>query len=138
VAIVAASWHEAVMAGLIDGARRVLAAAGARVEVIRVPGSFELPLAAQAAIRAGAAGAVALGAIVRGDTPHFEYVAQATAWGLGQVALATGRPVGFGVLTCDDIGQALDRAGLDGSAEDKGAEAAAAVLAMVATLHLAE
>ena len=135
VAVVAASWHERVMGGLIDGARRGLADAGvADVDVVRVPGTFELPVAcARLAARYDAL--VALGVVIRGGTPHFEYVCQAATVGLTDVAVRTGTPVGFGVLTCDDEAQALDRAGLPGSAEDKGHEAATAAVATVVALR---
>jgi 6,7-dimethyl-8-ribityllumazine synthase len=128
VTIVAGRWHEAISEGLIAGARRVLDAAGATVEVVRVPGSFELPVVAKAVLDAGADAVVALGVIVRGGTPHFDFVADATTSGLNRVALDTGKPVGFGVLTLDDEQQGLDRAGFAGSKEDKGAEAAHAAL----------
>ncbi|ADG74758.1 6,7-dimethyl-8-ribityllumazine synthase [Cellulomonas flavigena DSM 20109] len=135
VVVVAASWHTTVMDGLVAGARRALAEAGVEdVTVVRVPGSFELPVAAQRA--AGTADAVvALGVVIRGGTPHFDYVCQAATWGLTEVGLRTGVPVGFGVLTCDDEQQALDRAGLPGSHEDKGAEAAQAAVATALTLR---
>lgn len=135
VVVVAASWHTTVMDGLVAGAQRALAEAGvADVTVVRVPGSFELPVAAQRA--AGTADAVvALGVVIRGGTPHFDYVCQAATWGLTEVGLRTGVPVGFGVLTCDDEQQALDRAGLPGSHEDKGAEAAQAAVATALTLR---
>jgi 6,7-dimethyl-8-ribityllumazine synthase len=94
-----------------------------------VPGSFELPLACKAALEAGADAVVALGVIIRGGTPHFEYVSAAATDGLARVALDTGVPVGFGLLTCDDEEQALDRAGLPDSREDKGREAVEAALA---------
>jgi 6,7-dimethyl-8-ribityllumazine synthase len=134
VAVVAGSWHEEITAGLLAGAERVLSSSGARMDIYRVPGSFELPLAAAAAARAGYDGVVALGVVIRGGTPHFEYVARAATDGLARVALDTGVPVGFGLLTCDDEEQARERAGLAGSREDKGAEAAAAVLGMLALL----
>lgn len=135
VAVVASSWHDDVMAGLVAGAVRALAAAGAEHDLFRVPGSFELPLAAQRAAAAAYDGVVALGVIIRGGTPHFEYVCSGVTQGLTQVALTSGVPVGFGVLTCDTETDALDRAGLPGSSEDKGAEAVAAVLGSVATLR---
>ena len=136
VVVVAASWHTVVMDGLLAGARRALAEAGvAEVRVVRVPGSFELPVAAQAAARAGADAVVALGVVIQGGTPHFEYVCRAATDGLTRVALDTGVPIGFGLLTCDDEQQALDRAGLPGSREDKGAEAAQAALATVAAIR---
>jgi len=136
VVVVAASWHTVVMDGLLAGALRALAEAGvAEVRVVRVPGSFELPVVAQAAARAGADAVVALGVVIQGGTPHFEYVCRAATDGLARVALDTGVPVGFGLLTCDDDQQALDRAGLPGSREDKGAEAAQAALATVAAIR---
>jgi 6,7-dimethyl-8-ribityllumazine synthase len=134
ITIVAGTWHDVITDGLLAGAHRVLAASGADVREIRVPGSFELPVVAKAALDAGADGVVALGVIIRGGTPHFEYVSAAATDGLTQVALLTGKPVGFGLLTLDDEQQGLDRAGLPGSTEDKGAEAAEAVLSTVRTL----
>lgn len=128
VVVVAGTWHETITDGLIAGAERVLDASGADYRLVRVPGSFELPVAAKAALEAGADAVVALGVIIRGGTPHFEYVSAAATDGLTRVALDTGKPVGFGVLTLDDEQQGLDRAGLEGSKEDKGAEAADAAL----------
>jgi 6,7-dimethyl-8-ribityllumazine synthase len=136
VVVVAASWHTQVMDGLLAGARRALAAAGVSdVTEVRVPGSFELPIAASRAAQGGADAVVALGVVIRGGTPHFEYVCQAATAGLSDVALRTGVPVGFGLLTCDDEAQALDRAGLPESHEDKGAEAAEAAVATVLALR---
>jgi 6,7-dimethyl-8-ribityllumazine synthase len=135
VAIVAASWHTTVMNGLIAGARRGLADAGvSSVELVRVPGSFELPVACSRLAPAYDA-VVALGVVIRGGTPHFDYICQAATMGLTDVGLRTGVPVGFGVLTCDDEQQALDRAGLEGSSEDKGHEAATAAVATALTLR---
>ena len=128
VVIVAGSWHDEITNGLIAGATRTLEASGASFELVRVPGSFELPVVSKAALEAGADAVVALGVIIRGGTPHFEYVSAAATDGLTRVALDTGKPVGFGVLTLDDEQQGLDRAGLEGSKEDKGAEAADAAL----------
>jgi 6,7-dimethyl-8-ribityllumazine synthase len=134
VGVVAASWHTAVMDGLLAGALRALADAGVGdVEVLRVPGAFELPLGAARLLELSDA-VVALGVVIRGGTPHFEYVCRAATDGLLRVSLDAGRPVGFGLLTCDDEQQALDRAGLPGSSEDKGAEAAQAALAMATSL----
>jgi len=136
VTVVAASWHTVVMDGLLDGARRALADAHVTdVTIVRVPGAFELPVAAKRAVDAGADAVVALGVVIRGGTPHFEYVCQAATLGLTQLAVQSGVPIGFGVLTCDDEAQALDRAGLDGSHEDKGAEAAQAAVATVVALR---
>ncbi|QEO08679.1 6,7-dimethyl-8-ribityllumazine synthase [Protaetiibacter larvae] len=134
IAVVSGTWHETITEGLLAGALRTLAASGAEVEVFRVPGSFELPVVAKAALEAGADGVVALGVIIRGGTPHFEYVSSAATDGLTRVALDTGKPVGFGLLTLDDEAQGLDRAGLPGSKEDKGTEAAEAVLATAGVL----
>ncbi len=136
VAVVAASWHDTVMDGLIAGATRTCAAAHAEATVIRVAGSFELPVVAQACAESGDYDAVVcLGVIIRGGTPHFEFVAQATTDGLNRVALDTRTAIGFGVLTCDDEDQALDRAGLPDSREDKGAEATWAALMTALTLR---
>ncbi|MFM9134209.1 MAG: 6,7-dimethyl-8-ribityllumazine synthase [bacterium] len=135
VAIVAASWHEDVMDGLIAGALALCAESSADAVVLRVPGTFELPLAAAVCAESGFDAVVALGVVVRGGTPHFEYVCQAATSGLTRVALDTRTPVGFGVLTCDTVDQALDRAGLPGSQEDKGREAAHAALATALLLR---
>lgn len=136
VAVVAAQWHQTVMDGLLAGARRALAECGlGEPEVVRVPGSFELPVAARALATGGRDAVVALGVVIRGGTPHFDYVCQGVTQGLTHVSVTTGVPVGFGVLTCDTEEQALDRAGLPGSAEDKGHEAATAAVATAATLR---
>lgn len=135
VVVVAGSWHEQISEGLLAGSRRVLDAAGATYEVVRVAGSFELPVVAKAALDAGADAVVALGVIIRGGTPHFEYVSAAATDGLTRVALDTGKPVGFGLLTLDDEQQGLDRAGLADSKDDKGAEAADAALRTALTLR---
>lgn len=132
--IVAASWHEEVMDGLLDGALRAAAEAGIEPQVVRAPGSFELPVVARALAEKHDA-VVALGVVVRGGTPHFDYVCSAATDGLTRVALDTGTPVGFGLLTCDDDDQARDRAGLPGSQEDKGHEAVTAALLTAATLR---
>jgi 6,7-dimethyl-8-ribityllumazine synthase len=105
------------------------------VREIRVPGSFELPIAASRAAHHGADAVVALGVVIRGGTPHFEYICAAATQGLSDVALRSGVPVGFGLLTCEDEAQALDRAGLPESHEDKGAEAAQAAIATVVALR---
>jgi 6,7-dimethyl-8-ribityllumazine synthase len=136
VAVVAASWHAEVMDGLLAGARRGLARCEvSRVSEVRVPGSFELPVAAARLVAAGVDAVVALGVVVRGGTPHFDYVCSAATLGLTRVAVETGVPVGFGLLTCDTEAQALDRAGLPGSSEDKGQEAAVAAVATAAALR---
>jgi 6,7-dimethyl-8-ribityllumazine synthase len=135
IVIVAGSWHDEITNGLIAGATRTLEASGASFELVRVPGSFELPVVSKAALEAGADAVVALGVIIRGGTPHFEYVSAAATDGLTRVALDTGKPVGFGVLTLDDEKQGLDRAGLPGSKEDKGREAAEAAIATARVLR---
>ena len=135
VAVVAASWHEQVMDGLVAGAVRGLADAGIDAPtVVRVPGTVELSVAC-ARLAPHHDALVALGVVVRGGTPHFEYVCQGVAAGLTQVAVTTGVPVGFGVLTCDTTEQALERAGLPGSSQDKGHEAATAAVATAVTLR---
>lgn len=134
VVVIAAQWHTQIMDGLVAGALRVGEAAGVDVKLVRVPGSFELAVAAEAAAKAGVDGIVALGVVVRGETPHFDYVCQAATHGLNDVALRHTVPVGFGVLTVDNEQQALDRAGLEGSKEDKGAEAMEAVLVTAGVL----
>jgi 6,7-dimethyl-8-ribityllumazine synthase len=136
VAVVAASWHEQVMDGLVGGALRALEEAGVGEPLlVRVPGSFELPVAALRLARAGYDAVIALGVVVRGGTPHFEYVCSAATLGLTGASTETGVPVGFGVLTCDTEEQALERAGLPGSREDKGREAVEAALATVLALR---
>ena len=130
--VVATSWHTHVMDGLVLGAMRELEKAGAKdVVVERVPGAFELPLAAQYAIERGADVVIALGVVIRGETPHFDYVCNAATDGLTRVQLDTGVPIGFGLLTVDNENQAIARAGLEGSKEDKGAEAVQAALMML-------
>ncbi|GAB7185597.1 6,7-dimethyl-8-ribityllumazine synthase [Kitasatospora sp. Ki12] len=138
VAVIAAQWHDQVMNGLLDGAHRALKELGiAEPTVLRVPGTFELPVAAKRLAERGYDAVVALGVVIRGGTPHFDYVCQAATVGLTQVSVDTGVPVGFGVLTCDNEEQALDRAGLPGSAEDKGHEAVTAAVATAAVLRAA-
>ncbi len=130
VAILVSRYNEAVTARLLDGALACCDAAGIpreRVDVVWVAGAFELPVAAAAAARTGRyACLVALGAVIRGDTPHFEYVAAEASRGLGSLAVDAGLPVGFGLLTVDTLAQAVERAG--GSAGNKGYEAAAAAI----------
>ncbi|MFJ7909454.1 6,7-dimethyl-8-ribityllumazine synthase [Kitasatospora sp. NPDC096204] len=138
VAVVAAQWHDTVMNGLLDGAHRALKELGvAEPTVLRVPGTFELPVAAKRLAERGYDAVVALGVVIRGGTPHFDYVCQAATSGLTQVSVDTGVPVGFGVLTCDNEEQAIDRAGLPGSAEDKGHEAVTAAVATAVALRAA-
>ena len=135
VGIVAARWHTEIMDALLEHARKALSEIGIdEPTVVRVPGCFELPVAAHALATRRYDAIVALGVVVRGGTPHFEYVCQAATDGLTKVAVESGIPVGFGVLTCDTEQQARDRAGLPGSSEDKGREAALSAVATALTL----
>jgi 6,7-dimethyl-8-ribityllumazine synthase len=135
VAVVASRWHTGVMDGLLAGARRALADSQVTdVTEVRVPGAFELPVAARRLADAGCDAVIALGVVIRGGTPHFDYVCLGVTTGLTLLSQQTGVPVGFGLLTCDTEQQALDRAGLPGSAEDKGYEATAAALETAVTL----
>ncbi|NDB17941.1 MAG: 6,7-dimethyl-8-ribityllumazine synthase [Actinobacteria bacterium] len=137
VALVTASWH----ADLCDRLRERALAAVAQVQAevvwdVRVPGALELPVVAQACARSGRVDAVVvLGAVIRGGTPHFDYVCSTVSHGVGQVALGTAVPVANGVLTCDTYEQAHARSGFDGSAEDKGFDATMAALATAVTLR---
>ena len=135
VVIVAGQWHDVITNAMIASAQRTIEASGATHSLVRVAGSFELPVVSKAVLEAGADAVVALGVIIRGGTPHFEFVSDAATSGLTRVSLDTGKPVGFGVLTLDDEQQGLDRSGLPGSKEDKGAEAAIAALETAATLR---
>ena len=131
VTVIVTSWHTQITDGLLAGAERALKAAGNDVyTVVRVPGAFELPLAAKWAAEDGADAIIALGVVIQGDTPHFDYVCNAATDGLNRVQLDYGVPVGFGLLTVNNEQQALDRAGLAGSREDKGAEAVEAAVLM--------
>lgn len=137
VLVVVSRFNEAVTRRLLDGARERLATAGitpADTDVVWVPGAFELPVVVQTGLASGRyAFAVALGAVIRGDTPHFEFICAEATRGLGESALRHGRPVGFGLLTCDTLEQALARAG--GDAGNKGAEAAAAAIETLEALE---
>jgi 6,7-dimethyl-8-ribityllumazine synthase len=134
VAVVAARWHTQVRVGLLGGAARACTDHQVEPTVVRVPGTFELPVVASALAQQGYDAVVALGVVIRGGTPHFDYVCSAATDGLTRVALDHTVAVGFGVLTCDTEEQALDRAGLDGSSEDKGHEATSAALATARVL----
>ena len=130
-AIVASEYNSVIMDRLVEGARRALK--DHDLTLIRVPGSFELPLVAKRAAETDNFDAiVALGCVMRGDTPHFEYISQAVSLGLQQVALETGLPVAFGVLTVDTVQQAMDRSGETGN---KGTEAALTALEMINVLR---
>ncbi len=135
LAIVASTWHEQICNALLDGALRVAKDSGiAAPTIVRVLGAIEIPVVAQALAERHDA-VVALGVVIRGQTPHFDYVCDAVTQGLTRVSLDSSTPVANGVLTTNDEKQALDRAGLPGSAEDKGAQAAAAALSTALTLR---
>jgi 6,7-dimethyl-8-ribityllumazine synthase len=135
VAVVATRWHEEIVDALVRAALRAAKDAGAAEPVVvRVPGAVELPVVAARLARRHDA-VVALGVVIRGGTPHFEYVCKFVTEGLLRVTLDSGVPVGFGVLTCDDEGQARDRAGLADSSEDKGREAALAAVETATVLR---
>jgi 6,7-dimethyl-8-ribityllumazine synthase len=135
VVIVATSWHPEIMAGLIAGAQKELNVSGAvDVQLNMVPGAFELPLAAKWAFEKGADIVIALGVVIQGGTPHFDYICSSATEGLTRVQLDANKPLGFGVLTVNNEQEALDRSGLQGSKEDKGAEAVQAALAMSALM----
>ncbi len=128
-AIAVGRFYEELAARLVEGATGVFRAAGAETEVHDVPGAFELPLAAKYCAESGRyPGVACLGAVIRGETDHYDYVCAEAARGIAQVALDTGVPCAFGVLTCDTMEQALARAG--GGKRHQGEEAARAVLRM--------
>ncbi len=135
LAIVASTWHTRICNALLDGALRVVTSAGvADPTVVRVLGAIEIPVVAQELARSHDA-VVALGVVIRGQTPHFDYVCDAVTQGLTRVSLDAATPVANGVLTTNTEEQALDRAGLPGSAEDKGEQAAAAALSTALRLR---
>lgn len=132
VYVLATSWHPEIMEGLINGALHELVKANTGEVILkRVPGAFELPLAARYAIEQGADAVIALGVVIQGETPHFDYVCSAATQGLTSIQLSSGVPIGFGLLTVSNEAQALARAGLENSQEDKGAEAVQAALSML-------
>lgn len=135
LAIVASTWHTRICDALLEGARKVAVDAGVtEPTVVRVLGAIEIPVVAQEVARNHDA-VVALGVVIRGGTPHFDYVCDAVTQGLTRVSLDAATPVANGVLTVNDEDQAIDRAGLPGSTEDKGAQAAAAALSAALTLR---
>ena len=134
VAIISSSWHLDICNDLIAGAKRALTEAQVgTIEVQFVPGSFEIPLAAQYAFEAGFDAVVALGLVLKGETPHFDYVCQGVTQGVIDVSLKHSKPIGYGVLMCNDLDQAIDRCGRATSKEDKGYDSAVAALEL---LHL--
>ncbi|MEV1241155.1 6,7-dimethyl-8-ribityllumazine synthase [Nonomuraea sp. NPDC049750] len=137
VGVVAAGWHAKITDQLLSRALQACEDSGATATVVRVPGSLEIPVIAQALARRCDA-VVALGAVIKGETAHFEYVCDSVTAGLTRISLDEETPVGNGVLTCETLDQALDRSGLPGSKEDKGYESAIAALEtalLLKTLH---
>ena len=130
-AIVASRWNDSIVSRLIDGALEALGELSAEaIEVFRVPGAFEIPLCALKAAESGKFDAViCLGVIIRGQTPHFEYIASEVARGIGEAGLKTGVPLLFGVITAENVDQAIDRAGV--KLGNKGFEAATASVELV-------
>lgn len=137
IGIVAAEWNDFIVRKLIDGATEALTQHGVpaqNVTLVRCPGSFEIPVVVKAMAVTGTYDAViALGVVIRGETAHFEYVSGPVAYGLSDIAIATGVPCLFGVLTTETVEQALDRAG--GSFGNKGAEAVTAALQTIRVLR---
>ena len=130
--VISASWHPEICQSLVDGAVRGFESSGiSNVEIRKVAGSFELPLATQLAFDAGFDIAVVVGLVLRGETPHFDYICQGVTSGVMQVSLSRSKPIGFGVLMCDTIEQAKARAGFPDSFEDKGFDSAIAALSIL-------
>ncbi len=132
IAIISSSWHLDICDALIAGARRALEVADVKkIDVFYVPGSFEIPLAAQKAFEDGFDAVVAVGLVLKGETPHFDYVCQGVTQGVMDVQLKFSKPIGYGVLMCNDLEQAIARSGVEGSKEDKGYDSAIAALAFL-------
>jgi len=131
VAIISASWHTDICSALVAGAVKAMDQYSVAYEISYVPGSFELPLAAQKALDNGFDAAVIVGLVLKGETPHFEYVCQGVTQGVMDVQLSRSKPVGFGVLMCTDMSQAIARIGGAGSKEDKGYDAGIAALGLI-------
>ena len=132
VAIISSSWHLDICGDLVTGATRALTAANVKeIKTIYVPGSFEIPLAAQKAFEKGYDAVVALGLVLKGETPHFDYVCQGVTQGVMDVQLKFSKPIGYGVLMCNDLNQAIARSGRPGSKEDKGYDSAIAALKLI-------
>ena len=132
VAIISSSWHPDICADLVAGAIRALEAAHVKkINTIYVPGSFEIPLAAQKMFEKGYHAVVAVGLVLKGDTPHFDYVCQGVTQGVVDVQLKWSKPIGYGVLMCENLEQAIDRCGRVGSKEDKGFDSAIAALRLL-------
>ncbi|CAN2188331.1 RibH Riboflavin synthase beta-chain [Candidatus Nanopelagicaceae bacterium] len=132
IAIISSSWHLDICNDLIAGATRALEAAEVKkIKVVYVPGSFEIPLAAQKMFEKGYDAVVAVGLVLKGETPHFDYVCQGVTQGVVDAQLKWSKPIGYGVLMCNDLDQAIARSGRPGSKEDKGYDSAIAALALM-------
>jgi 6,7-dimethyl-8-ribityllumazine synthase len=132
VAVISSSWHLDICNDLIAGAQRALTSASiSDVEVIYVPGSFEIPLASQLAFEKGFDAVVAVGLVLQGETPHFDYVCQGVTQGVIDVSLKFSAPIGFGVLMCNTLDQAIARCGRPESIEDKGDDSAVAAIRLL-------
>jgi 6,7-dimethyl-8-ribityllumazine synthase len=132
VAVISSSWHLDICSDLIAGAQRALISAAIKdVEVIYVPGSFEIPLASQLAFEQGFDAVVAVGLVLQGETPHFDYVCQGVTQGVIDVSLKFSAPIGFGVLMCNTLDQAIARCGRPESIEDKGYDSAVAAIRLL-------
>ena len=132
IAIISSSWHLDICNDLIAGAQRALAQADVKeISVTYVPGSFEIPLAAQRAFENGYDAVVALGLVLEGETPHFDYVCQGVTQGVMDVQLKFSKPIGYGVLMCNNLDQAIARCGRPTSKEDKGYDSAIAALSLL-------
>ncbi|MFM7462979.1 MAG: 6,7-dimethyl-8-ribityllumazine synthase [Actinomycetota bacterium] len=132
VGIVSSRWHAEICEALVEGSRRALKEANITdIELRYVAGSFEIPLMAKRMLDKGCDAVIALGLVLRGETPHFDYVCQGVTNGVMKVMLKTGKPIGFGVLMCDSLDQAIARSGVSGSKEDKGYDATLAALDLI-------
>jgi 6,7-dimethyl-8-ribityllumazine synthase len=132
VAIISSSWHPEICNDLVAGAMRALEVAHVKkIKTVYVPGSFEIPLAAQKMFEKGYDAVVAVGLVLKGETPHFDYVCQGVTQGVIDVSLKFSKPIGYGVLMCNDLDQAIARAGRPGSKEDKGFDSALAALKLL-------
>ena len=132
VAIISAQWHPEICDALVAGATRALEQGKVKkIKVVKVPGSFDLPLAAQLVLKKGYDAAVVVGLVVRGETPHFDYICQGVTQGIMNVSLSLSKPIGFGVLMTENLEQAHARAGFDDSFEDKGYDSAVAALKLL-------
>jgi len=132
VGIVSSRWHSEICEALVEGSHRALREANITdIELRYVAGSFEIPLMAKRMLEQGCDAVIALGLVLRGETPHFDYVCQGVTNGVMKVMLTSGKPIGFGVLMCDSLDQAIARSGVSGSKEDKGYDATVAALDLI-------